>query len=507
MMVGFDGTCLTKELEELISNEKIGSVILFARNIESAEQVAKLTESLQEHAKSSGHKHPLIIATDQENGIVSRLDQFTLELPGNMLLGAVDDYQTTYDVSAATAKILKRLGINLNLAPVLDCNSNPDNPVIGVRSFGENPQKVARHGVEFINGHRDAGIIACGKHFPGHGDTHQDSHHELPVVSSSLEQLKEIEFVPFAEAIKNDVASLMISHVHYPAIDDNPKTPASLSEKVINGLLRREMDYKGLVLTDCLEMNAVSKTVGTPEGALRALKSGADILMVSHTYAEQIKTIDHIEQAVLRGELKMETIDSALSRINKVKESYLQWETEFPETTLDEEVEANQVLAQTAFEQGVTVVERGASLPKSEKLHIHALWMLENSQTIVEDKKSINFSINDLIQNLTGVSASEQSLNNDVANLAGNAGKADVIVLLTDISKPNQRQLELIKSIPNQENLIVAAIKSPYVLSYFKEAGTLIATYGSSEKALQTCMGIIAGKIQPKGRLPITIRV
>src|SRR5438270_1735241 len=218
LMVGFLGTTPSEEVIDMIQRYHVGGIILFSRNIQNPLQVFELTQSLQTIAREAGHRQPLLIAIDQENGNVRRLGQDATIFPGNMALGATGSEQLTYDIALATGQELKALGINMNLAPVVDINNNPANPVIGVRSFGEDPSEVARLAAASVRGHRAAGIIATLKHFPGHGDTAVDSHYALPTISSTLQRLEEVELVPFRSGIEAGAPSVMIAHIHFPSL-------------------------------------------------------------------------------------------------------------------------------------------------------------------------------------------------------------------------------------------------------------------------------------------------
>lgn len=505
MMIGFDGPELTPEVMDMVLNHKVGSIILFTRNIETSEQIARLTRELQMLAQRSGQQCPLIIATDQENGIVRRLHHSIVDFPGSMALGAINEKEITYAVSYATANVMKSLGINMNLAPVLDVNSNPANPVIGVRSFGENVQMVSNHGLAFIKGHQDVGVLTSGKHFPGHGNTHSDSHLKVPVVTDSYERLKEIELVPFEKAIEQNIDSVLISHVYYSAIDQEEQIPASLSEKIITKLLREEMAFNGLVLTDCLEMYAISQSVGTPEGALRALKAGADLLIVSHTYEEQIKVIDHLERAVETGELKIERIDEALGRIRHAKERHLQWEGD---QTLDiETLNLYQKLTKSTYQKAVTIVKNDDLLPidyKSEP-HIHVVWKLTNSKTFAEDMSNDQVSFGDMLALSYGVKITEQSMTSGTADVNHLANNANVILLFTDDINSNEQDLKQLYAAFNSKKLVVISIKSPYLLKDYQDAGALIALYEPSKSAIQACVEVLFGREKAGGLLPVTI--
>src|SRR2546421_1603108 len=256
LMVGFLGDTPSQEIIDLIQRYHIGNIILFSRNVRDARQVFELTQRLQRCAKEAGQHYPLLIAIDQENGLVQRLGEAVTVFPGNMALGAIGSEQIAYEVALATGRELKALGINMNLAPVVDVNNNPANPVIGVRSFGEDPQQVARLGAAMVRGYHDAGILTCLKHFPGHGDTAVDSHLALPTIPYPLERLEALELLPFRSGIEAGAESVMIAHVSFPALTQQNMLPATLSSPIVQGLLRGKLGFNGAILSDCMEMKA-----------------------------------------------------------------------------------------------------------------------------------------------------------------------------------------------------------------------------------------------------------
>lgn len=269
-VIGFPGTEPDSDVESLIRDEGVGGVILFARNLVDPPQVRRLTAHLQSFSSAL----PLLIATDQEGGIVLRIGSDGAEAtpwPGAMSLGAAASADLTRRVGAGIARELRAMGINMNLAPVLDVNVNPSNPVIGVRSFGADPHRVAENGVAYIEGHHEAGVLATAKHFPGHGDTAFDSHLALASVPHAIDRLEAVELIPFRRAIAAGVDAIMTAHVAFPAVEPDPATPATLSPAVLTGLLRQRLGFDGLVITDCMEMKAIADHVGTVEGAVRAI--------------------------------------------------------------------------------------------------------------------------------------------------------------------------------------------------------------------------------------------
>ncbi|MBI3594511.1 MAG: beta-N-acetylhexosaminidase [Nitrospirae bacterium] len=316
LFVGFEGKKPSKELIEMIKKYKIGGVILFKRNIESLPQLVKLTSDLQ---KLSAPRS-LFIGIDQEGGRVSRLSrEFTL-FPAMEFLGKLDDISLTYRVGEVTAKELKGVGINVNFAPVLDIHSQKKNPIIGDRAFGETPALVSKHGLALIMGHEDNGVMPCGKHFPGHGDTTTDSHKTLPRIDHSLERLLDFEMKPFQHAVANRLEAVMTAHVLYTQLD--PDHPASLSKNIISNILRNGMRFDGLVISDDLEMMAIRDHYSVKEAAVRAISAGSDTLLVCKEAALQIEAYEGILNAFEKNILTQERLTESLDRIFRLKEKY-----------------------------------------------------------------------------------------------------------------------------------------------------------------------------------------
>jgi beta-N-acetylhexosaminidase len=262
-IVGFHGHVASADIKTLITTHKVGAVILFLRNISIATQLIKLTSSLQAIAASAGHEQDLFIAIDQENGLVTRIKPpVAAQLPGSMALGATGDVANAFTVASATAEMLRAFGINMNYAPIADVNSEPKNPVIGVRSPSDDPETVGRFVSAQVKGLSNGGILPCVKHFPGHGDTAVDSHFGLPVISKNRAELDLCELVPFRRAVVEGVESVMTAHIAMPGIgeqslgEDHPskKLPASLNPEAIK-ILREEMKFDGMIVSDCLEMD------------------------------------------------------------------------------------------------------------------------------------------------------------------------------------------------------------------------------------------------------------
>jgi beta-N-acetylhexosaminidase len=304
---GFDGLTVPDWLRRLLA-DGLGGVVLFARNVGGPEQLAALTDSLR------AERPELLVAVDEEGGDVTRLEaERGSSFPGNLALGAVDDVELTRRVAAAIGGELAAVGVNLDLAPVADVIVDPKNPIVGVRSFGSDPSLVGRHVAAFVEGLQSVGVAACAKHFPGHGETAADSHLELPTAAADRETLLVRALPPFAAAVDAGVRAVMTAHVRFAALGDEP---ATLSASVI-GLLRSELGFSGLLMTDALEMRAISGTAGLEEGAVRALAAGADALCLGaeRTPSEVARVRAAIVEAVRSGRLTEERVREGAARV------------------------------------------------------------------------------------------------------------------------------------------------------------------------------------------------
>lgn len=307
LMVGFHGKTVPRELDSLLELGVSGA-ILFGRNVESPAQVAELTSSIKQRAG-----RPFLTSVDQEGGNVARLRKGFTPVPAMQVLGAADDAALSYEVGKIFGRELGAVGLDLDYAPVLDVNTNPDNPVIGKRAFGDDPDLVAWHATALARGLVSEGVAACGKHFPGHGDTLQDSHHQLPRLPHALDRLEQVELVPFRIAVKAGIPAIMTAHVVFQALD--PEWPATASEPVLSGLLRGKLGYEGLVVTDDLEMKAIATHYPLEEVVVRGLNAGVDLFLCCHTYEKVVAIVDAIERALLDGRVPSYRFQQALDRV------------------------------------------------------------------------------------------------------------------------------------------------------------------------------------------------
>jgi beta-N-acetylhexosaminidase len=287
-LVGVQSETLTPQERLLFEEYAFGGFILFKRNCHEAGQVVSLCRALGEMAGET----PPFIAIDQEGGRVHRLPPPFTHFPPAARIGETNDLDLAYRAGRATAAELTLAGINLNFAPVLDVNSNSQNPIIGDRAFGAEPKAVMMMGWSWAQGLRDGGVIPCGKHFPGHGASDKDSHFDLPLVAKSIDELKATELRPFAHACGNKIEALMTAHVLYPALD--AQWPATLSEKIVTGLLRQQLGYGGVVCSDDMEMKAISDRYGVEDAALLSIRAGVDMLLFGRELARAVQACEFL---------------------------------------------------------------------------------------------------------------------------------------------------------------------------------------------------------------------
>ncbi|WP_407271573.1 beta-N-acetylhexosaminidase [Radiobacillus sp. PE A8.2] len=519
LVIGFDGKSVPKHISELIYQYQIGGIILFGRNIGTPQEVLSLTTELQREAKQAGYEYPLLICLDQENGVVRRLGEGTTVFPGSMAIGATNNPNHAYEVGLATGKELKALGINWNLAPVADVNNNPVNPVISVRSFGESPEKVATFTKEAMKGMQDAGVVTTLKHFPGHGDTAVDSHLDLPVIPHTINRLQAVELKPFTEAIKAGADTIMTAHIYFPSIEDNPGVPATLSQKVITGLLREQLGFQGVVTTDCMEMNAIANRIGTEKGAVAAIQAGVDLVMISHTQEKQQGAINEIIASIKEGTIAEGVIDQSIKRINTMKQKYLGWD----EISLMETnpvvpnlvgSKQHQQLADQVYKESVTVVRNDDMIPLLlSKDNSVLVVQPDNGTTMqVEDKRYASLSLDKAIQEYHSLvdvyQVSKQMTEKEISKIINKAKNYHTVIVGTSSIQAGSTQITLIeKLIDNAIPVIVVAMRSPYDFNYLPKIPVYINTYEFSFPALQIAAGVIFGKVQVSGRSPVTLEM
>ncbi len=518
LMVGFWGSTPSQEIIDLIQRHHVGNILLFSRNIRDAQQVFELTQSLQAIAQEAGLRYPLLIAIDQENGLVQRLGEAVTLFPGNMALGAIGSEKVAYEVALVTGRELKALGINMNLAPVVDVNNNPANPVIGVRSFGEDAQQVARLAAAMVKGYHATGILDCLKHFPGHGDTAVDSHLALPTIPYALEWLEALELVPFRSGIEAGAESVMIAHVSFPALTRQDMLPATLSSAIVQGLLREKLGFNGVILSDCLEMKAISETFGTERAAVMAIQAGIDLVLVSHHYTQQLGSIEAIQAAVQAHELSPQAVQQAAERVLGFKASYLSWNDISPSTTFPASIgcEAHIQLQDQAYELSTTLVRNAdALLPLHLKSgeRIVVLSPQRNSMSMVEDRYYSDEVLADIIQQyhspVRRLSIAQGPVEDAYRELLQTSSESDIFIVATvnaHLDERDEQQAEVVRYlVASGRRIIGIAVRNPYDLLAFPQLRTYLVTYEYTRPALTAAVRVIFGERQAQGHLPVSI--
>ena len=315
-IVGFEGDIINDEIIDLVKNQEVGGLIYFSRNVLDSNQIITLNNEIKAIKKDI----PLFISVDEEGGVVSRVPDEFLKLPSSGYIGKFDDENLSYNIGSIISKELKSLGFNMDFAPVLDIDSNPNNTVIGERAFGNNADIVSKLGIKTMEGLRDGGIIPVVKHFPGHGDTDIDSHYGLPIVTKTLEELNNLEFIPFKNAIENGADVVMVSSIILSSIDS--EYPATMSKKVTTDILRNKLNFDGVIATDDMTMGAIMDNYNLTDAVIMAINAGNDLILVCHGYDDIIKSISAVKDAVSSNIISKERIDESVYRILKLKEKY-----------------------------------------------------------------------------------------------------------------------------------------------------------------------------------------
>ncbi|MDY0061772.1 MAG: beta-N-acetylhexosaminidase [Myxococcota bacterium] len=317
LMAGFSGTSPPASLLELVAHRGLGGVVLFSRNIATPDQTRELVDALRQASPSP---LPLLVAVDQEGGAVARFREPFTRFPPMARLGEVGDPELAQAVGRVLGSELAAVGVNLDFAPVLDVLTRADNPAIGRRALATEPSRVALLGTRLIAGLQDAGVAACAKHFPGHGDAALDSHHQLPVLPHTRERLQQVELPPFVAACAVPVATVMVGHLLLPRLD--PEQPASLSRPLIQGLLREELGYQGVVVTDDLEMAPIAEGVGMARAAELGLHAGVDLFLVCHRLDRQQELLDALCEAVVQGRVPRQRLEESWERLARLRRLY-----------------------------------------------------------------------------------------------------------------------------------------------------------------------------------------
>ncbi len=518
VLCGFEGKETGDGIRELIRDYRIGGVIYFARNVESPEQLARMSEALQLAASEAGVP-PLFVSIDQEGGMVARVTEGVALMPGAMALAAAGSLEGVYEAHRISGLELRAMGINLNYAPVLDINNNPNNPVIGVRSFSDLPERAAKFGAAAIRGLQHADVAATAKHFPGHGDTDVDSHLDLPIVPHDRDRMERMELIPFRRAIEEGVDAIMSAHIYFPALE-REKLPVTLSHRVLTGLLREELGYGGVVMTDCMEMHAISEHYGTVPAAVMAVEAGADIVLISHRADLQRGAVEAIEEAVRSGRLSEARIDASVRRILALKaKRNIGYGVGSPQGGIglqDVGMDRHMALARRLSEASVTLVRNeGGTLPLRQARTLvitvapAVLTMVDETFEQAAERVSLGAAliqagladVEDVVLPLGEVEASLEKL-----RALASADTTEQIVIATYNAQFQPAQQQLVASLAALgKPVTIVAQRVPYDLLQLPQVAAYVALYESRPLALKSCARAMLGVIPFRGRLPVTI--
>ncbi|MFG2057422.1 glycoside hydrolase family 3 protein [Micromonospora sp. NPDC048930] len=459
--------------------EGLGSVVLFARNVVDHEQLAALTATLR------AERADVIVAIDEEAGDVTRIESARgSSRPGNFALGAVDDEVLTEEVARDLGTELAALGVTLDYAPDADVNSNPANPVIGVRSFGPDPALVARHTAAWVRGLQSGGVAACAKHFPGHGDTRVDSHHDLPRIGGDRARLDAVELAPFRAAVAAGVQAVMTGHLLVPALD--PELPATLSPRILGGLLRDELGFQGVVVTDAVEMRAVADRYGFAGAAVRALAAGADAICVGGeraTEADAAQLRDAIVAAVVAGKLPEERLAEAAKRVGQLAAWSVTARAHRPAVVRGGDGSA---VGLAAARRALRIAAGSGGLPLAAPAHVVEFAPPRNIAIGEETPWGIAAPLAGLVPGTTTARYAEGDVPADPA--AGSAGRPLVLVV-RDLHRHEWMRAAVSRTLAARPDAVVVELGVPELVT----GAVHVATHGATRAAARAAAELLAG--------------
>lgn len=495
MMVGFGGTVVDEDIRALVRGREVGGVCMFKRNIESAEQIAKLNDQVRELLSDS---LPPFISVDQEGGNVVRVSDEIVVLPGNMALGATRSEKLAYEAGRIQGEHLKALGFNMNLAPVLDVNVNPKNPVIGIRSFGDDPALVSALGRAFVKGQQASQIVTVAKHFPGHGNTDEDSHKALPRMTENEQELLR-QIGPFEDVIKDGLDGLMTAHVAIPNVTGD-EHPATLSRKILTDLLRKRMAFDGLVMTDELEMEAIATHYGVGRAAVMAIAAGADMVLIPWRPEKKTEVYEALLDAAHGGELPESRINEAVRHVleAKVRRGLFDPIPPLAERLATLRADKGHAVAADIGREAVTLLrtdDKTLPLRRTQRILV-----VTAEQSLADAVKLRTAKATVLVVPAYPNDRRRAAARASVKELAKDA---DVVV----VGMINSKQLDLVTlaSIAGKP-VVVVSMGLPYLAELANEARAVMALYSYRPSVTEAAAAALFGETDTPGRLPVTLK-
>ncbi|MFZ5813177.1 MAG: glycoside hydrolase family 3 N-terminal domain-containing protein, partial [Thermodesulfobacteriota bacterium] len=514
--VYFEGPLVSDDLRGMIANYHIGGVIYYgvSGNVENPAQVAALSRDIQAEAAKTPRGVGLFVSVDQEGGPVARLRREVTLFPSNMAVAATGKPKNARIAAEITARELRTLGINVNFAPVADVNVNPDNPIIGIRSYGQDPARVSRFVAAAVRGYDKNRMLCTPKHFPGHGDTATDSHLGLPMVTHDAATFARVDLPPFQAAISAGTRAIMTAHVELPAVDPT-NTPSTLSRPVLIELLRNRLGFRGLVFTDSLGMGALAGTVGTVEAAARALAAGADVLLFGadrgHTPAQQRQAYARVLAGVRSGEIPESRLDESVRRILETKRNLGIMEAKAIPSPADPAIPGKHVGTAAHRQSAERIARESMTILRDTR---HMLPLENKGRTLViRPAKGVPDVDEQACEALAAwpgtevLAVSPDPGPDEIAAAMAGANRAEAVVMLvSDASRrPGQASLarSLLTAAPGKTVLVASG--APYDAALFPEAPCVAATYGDVPVSLAALGQALFGKIPFRGRCPVDI--
>ena len=502
-----DKQAVPPALRAILDRQQIGGVVLFrAKNMGSLQELRTLTADLQCAAKTSGQP-PLLVAADQEGGQLMAVGDAT-PFPGNMALGAARSERLAWQVGRAIGREMAAVGINVDFAPVCDVNNNPKNPVVGTRSFGEDPKLAGQLAGAMIKGLQAAGVAATAKHFPGHGDTSSDSHHAAPVLPHNLRRARRIELPPFQAAIDAGARLVMTAHIVFPALNGGSTVPATVSPAILRGLLRRKLGFAGIIVTDAMDMHAMEQGAGYIADTMAALHAGVDLVLFNHDLARVEPAWATVVQAALRGLLSSDEMFASAARVLALKK-WLQKQEQPPLKVV--RCREHQMLAATVAQTSVTLVRDSARrLPLALNPEARIAVVVPRPQDLTPADTSSYLTpqlaaairrhhdkVDEFLVSMDPGEADRRHLSTQLRGY-------DLVIAGTINATPGQAAL--VKGVLKQGTpLIAIAMRMPYDLASYPAVETYLCTYSILPPSMDAVADAMWGKAAFAGRLPVTI--
>jgi beta-N-acetylhexosaminidase len=501
--IGFSGSKVSEELRRHVREYKTGNIILFRDNMESASQIRTLCRDIQELVQTETGQ-PALIAVDQEGGHVYRLPAGMVNVPGAMALAASGETGNVALAARITAAELRRVGINLNMAPVLDINCNKDNPVIGSRSFGVRAEDVSKYAIATVKAFIEEGLMCCGKHFPGHGDTSVDSHLDLPSLDRSVRELEERELVPFKAAVEAGIPAIMTSHILFPQIDN---LPATMSGKILKGLLREKLGFNGVIISDAMEMNAIKSYYGVPKGCVMALDAGVDIVYICHE-PDIDESLAEISAAFKNGRFNSADFDASVERILTCKKRYASFGLDTPEDSEEVVIKRNGQNAALTLST-MSSLEPGKAPPALGSKPFFA-GCLPYRPTGASAKPGSALSFSRWFAEKFNGNFAETPVNpnqDEINSIVSAMPDAGSIVMGSYNGHLNRGQIDLAlalhkAAIKRGIPFICLALNNPWDLLLLPEGAYGMAVWEYSQKGLEVAAEVLGKGLTPQGVLP-----